>query len=1176
MLVPDSSFYRLQITLVTEVDSSKSLSAPCPEPSLKVKIQNEQFHLQYLHQPYWIKKAEEEDEAVDRDPNFGRSVLSRYKVTETVESSEPSKTTTTRTSTSSDELNTGSSSPTRTSYSRNTYTSVTSPIRTSVTEEPKTSTTTTTVTENGKTTETTVTTTTQKSSTKTDTFMDRVFSDRTKGSLYTSYSPTKKTTITETTTTSSSSNDAEDKLYDTLLPDAIKNTSDSKTTVSKTETVIVKSSDDTAEDKLYDTLIPSTIKDESKIFSTETVTIKSSNEPDEVKTTTTTRTSTSSTAEDQLYDILIPKAISNPSTPTNSSITKKDVYTVSSSGGDSPTFSSTTRTSSYSSYTDSYSPSRTSTYTISTKTSDDIRADTKAYSYTKPDSSYEFTRSTSPSSYSSTTYKTTRNDDILSDSYSRSSPINTYSSERTVLEKDLCSYCRKPFTGDAKIILDDMKINCHASCFKCEVCNSTLGHLKAGDSMWIYKHMVHCERCFEVTRGSGVMGVKRTVLTNRIELYRHLSSISGSARTTVVSNEETWPCFLSAPQCAFYQMEGEVVSPQIMADVNGNNKMTNAELEVIKLQELVRKLEKQNEQLRTRANAVNHCTVGPPLPLQTTALSCLRGGTACPGDTLFTNVDISCPTKTDLCTATRQDSSDEPFAYFQPSSTTSDAAEDDNAASQPTTVLDEIEILDLGFVLPTEEPDRWLYVSPKVSLNGDSALSPLQWCRQVLDHPGPEVQLARMTLCNRLDQAKRWRGVSSVRPYSCIEGISTLSCPVLPYSKSSALFEPTAPLPSSQSFLVPTPRTNSSLSDRAPTFLSNSTLHNLSRRHAKLSPQSSLDSEVGVSELEDDSISMSYKLQDMTDVEVMARLQEESLRQDYASTSSTSRRSSTFSIHSLRRSEIDLEEEDEDEEGYDQLPPPQPRLFRTGSMQRAGLPHSHTFSSIRDCSRNTSQFSLSGLAQFSGPSNLIRESPTLSSNSTDKLRRSMPNLIRAPSMPSVPSIPSLSTFANPAHGPSSLPSMPTLRNSQSFDSSSGLARLQSSIPPPGQLSHRVQSVGNFPSMPRHPLKATAYVSPTIQQSPTSTSLTTSTSLNSISSSPALPQPLKPSSSLVPLSLKTSSNHLPRSSLPRPASFLGTSLRTSKISQPTRSLLTPPKSIAALSALRDGSWKDGCY
>lgn len=50
----------------------------------------------------------------------------------------------------------------------------------------------------------------------------------------------------------------------------------------------------------------------------------------------------------------------------------------------------------------------------------------------------------------------------------------------------------------------------------------------------------------------------------------------------------------------------------------------------------------------------------------------------------------------------------------------------------------------------------------------------------------------------------------------------------------------------------------------------------MGRRHAAISPQSSVDSEVGVSELEDDSISMGYKLQDMTDVEVMARLQEES------------------------------------------------------------------------------------------------------------------------------------------------------------------------------------------------------------------------------------------------------------------------------------------------------------
>lgn len=188
----------------------------------------------------------------------------------------------------------------------------------------------------------------------------------------------------------------------------------------------------------------------------------------------------------------------------------------------------------------------------------------------------------------------------------------------------------------------------------------------------------------------------------------------------------------------------------------------------------------------------------------------------------------------------------------------------------------------------------------------------------------------------------------------------------------------------------------------------------------------------------------------------------------------------------------------------------------------------------------------------------------------DKLRRSMPNLVRAPSMPSVP-IPT-----NPSASPC------LLRNSQSFDSSSGLARLQSSIPSPGQLQNRVQSVGNFTSTSRQPLKATAYVSPTIKGS---ASMLSSVSLQSLSGSSCVGN--SGAGSGIPLLSKppgggaapASATATPRSGLPRPASFVGTTSstpRNTKAAQPARSLLTPPKSLSTFSALRDSTWRDGCY
>ncbi|KAM9327972.1 SLAIN motif-containing protein 1-like [Pholidichthys leucotaenia] len=611
-------------------------------------------------------------------------------------------------------------------------------------------------------------------------------------------------------------------------------------------------------------------------------------------------------------------------------------------------------------------------------------------------------------------------------------------------------------------------------------------------------------------------------------------------------------------------MEAAVLNPAMMPEVDCNS--LNAELEVKKLQELVRRLERQNEQLRTRAGGRS-------------------GGYRLPG-----------PLPTLLCQLPLESfSPPEPFDYFQPHDVGEGAGaageEEEEDSSEPL-VLDELDLLDLNSLTCSDDSDEtWLYVSSKSRAPSSDSLSVLQWCRQALDGPKSEVEAARRSLSLRLEQVSRWRSsLSSPSPSSSpgpplsrVAGVSPLSSP--PPAKPCStpqLSDRHAPTLSSPihsvllQTLSPIGKELSPVAERTPTFLPHPPIRSRSLRHSVLSPQSSMDSDLGASETDDDSIALGYKLQDLTDVQVMARLQEESLRQAFASTSSVlaNRRSQSFTFQLSQLSAgPDLEEEDEeDDEDYELLPPPQPRLTR--------LPHSHTFSSIRDWRRSTSclfippstpstpPYPSAGFVfqpqPQASPQGLELGSPCTTElqgfrPGSDKLRRSMPNLTRTPSMPSVP-IPT-----NPSASPS------LLRNSQSFDSSSSLARLQSSIPYPGQLQNRVQSVGNFSSLSRQPLKATAYVSPTIKGS---ASMPASISLQSLNSGiPLLSKPMGG-----PGMPTTSAPSTPRSSLPRPASFVGTTSSTprSKTAQSARSLLPSPKSLSTLSALRDSTWRDGCY
>uniref|UniRef100_A0A8D2QFH3 SLAIN motif family member 1 n=1 Tax=Zonotrichia albicollis TaxID=44394 RepID=A0A8D2QFH3_ZONAL len=423
-------------------------------------------------------------------------------------------------------------------------------------------------------------------------------------------------------------------------------------------------------------------------------------------------------------------------------------------------------------------------------------------------------------------------------------------------------------------------------------------------------------------------------------------------------------------------MEAALLKPAMMAEVKGSGagSAVSAELEVKKLQELVRKLEKQNEQLRSRAAAAA-VAAGPPSPHLLLAPPPAPGGLRPASPPAAGPPCMPSPVPTLLCPP-------EPLAYFKPSPGPPAAGggqEGGGGTGAAATVLDEVAVLELEDGCGEDE-DTWLYVLPtKTRTPQEKSLTPLQWCRRVLDHPTPEIEAAKRSLCFRLEQG----------------------------------------------------------------YIS---------RSSPLSPQSSIDSELSTSELEDDSISMGYKLQDLTDVQIMARLQEE-----------------------------------------------------------------------------------------------------------NKLRRSMPNLARMPSTPTISSTPG---FAG---------SPVTVRNSQSFDSnlhgaSNGISRMQSCIPSPGQLQHRVHSVGHFPVSVRQPLKATAYVSPTVQGSSTSSSIPVSSN-SQLYSNTGIPMPNKTAGQGI----------VGRSALPRPSLAVnGSGIPRSKIAQPVRSFLQPPKPLSSLSTIRDGNWRDGCY
>ncbi|XP_019712132.1 SLAIN motif-containing protein-like isoform X4 [Hippocampus comes] len=181
-------------------------------------------------------------------------------------------------------------------------------------------------------------------------------------------------------------------------------------------------------------------------------------------------------------------------------------------------------------------------------------------------------------------------------------------------------------------------------------------------------------------------------------------------------------------------------------------------------------------------------------------------------------------------------------------------------------VLDEVELLDLELI-GFSDHETWLYVPPKTNKkNCENYLTPLQWCRHILE--APEWKLAKHDMRLQLEIASCWRKLLySPRPTSTPPAVSRVAV-VSPIGTSrTTCSSPQSPemhassRPHSQ---------NPSGRARTPTFIPHPTRGSSQRRRSLL-PQ--VDRDVIVDE--DDLVPHGYKLQDLTDVQVIARLQEE-------------------------------------------------------------------------------------------------------------------------------------------------------------------------------------------------------------------------------------------------------------------------------------------------------------